>query len=185
MTKVIKPDILSREEVERRLSHFDRPIEEYSLPTQYERQALQTALHYMEREERLRNRRVVCLCGSTRFTDEMLVIQWDMTKRGCVVLSWCALPDSYFASEDKTHIGDQEDVKEIVDEVHKRKIDLCTEVFVVSVGGYIGESTASEIHYARSIGKPVTYLEPLTEESQARLEALAQDQTEKLQAEEG
>lgn len=104
--------------------------------------------------------KVICLCGSTRFTSQMLVIQWNFTKLGYVVLSWCALPDNYFIGEDKTHVGDQEGVKEIVDEVHKRKIDLCDEVFVINVGGYIGESTTSEIKYAIEHAKDVRFLEP-------------------------
>ena len=103
--------------------------------------------------------KVVCLCGSTRFTGEMLVKQWELTKQGNVVLSWCALPDWYFKGEDKAHIGDQEGVKRIVDAVHFRKIDLADEVLVINIGGYIGESTRNEIAYAKSQSKPVTYLE--------------------------
>lgn len=105
--------------------------------------------------------KVICLCGSTRFTAEMLVKQWELTKQGNVVLSWCALPDWYFKGEDKTHIGDQEGVKQIVDEVHKRKIELADEVFVINIGGYIGNSTRSEINHAIAMGKPVNYLEPI------------------------
>lgn len=100
---------------------------------------------------------VVCLCGSTRFTDFMLVKQWELTKQGKIVLSWCALPDSYFKG---SHIGDAEGVKEIVDEVHKKKIDLADEVMILNVGGYVGDSTRSEWRYAVSTGKPVTWLEP-------------------------
>lgn len=103
--------------------------------------------------------KVICLCGSTRFTDQMLVRQWELTKEGNVVLSWCALPDWYFNSEDKAHIGDQEGVKEIVDKVHFRKIDLADEVLVINIGGYIGESTRNEINYAIKNGKPIHYLE--------------------------
>ncbi|MBU0906603.1 MAG: hypothetical protein KKD18_06375 [Nanoarchaeota archaeon] len=103
--------------------------------------------------------KIICLCGSTRYTEQMLVKQWELTKQGFVVLSWCALPDWYFAGEDKAHIGDQEGIEEIVDEVHKRKIDIADEVFVLNIGGYIGESTKSEIDYAESIGKPVMYME--------------------------
>ena len=77
------------------------------------------------------------------------------------MLSWCALPDPYWQGEDKTHIGDQEGVKEIVDEVHKRKIDLADEVFVLNIDGYIGESTRSEIDYAFEQGKTVKYVEPI------------------------
>ena len=103
--------------------------------------------------------KVICLCGSTRFTADMLVKQWELTKQGNVVLSWCALPDWYFEGEDKTHIGDQEGVKAIVDEVHFRKIDLADEIFVLNIGGYIGESTRNEIRYAIKTGKPVYYQE--------------------------
>ncbi|MGA2324302.1 MAG: hypothetical protein ABSG22_10685 [Sedimentisphaerales bacterium] len=100
--------------------------------------------------------KTICLCGSTRFTEQMLILQWELTKQGAIVLSWCALPDSYFKGP---HIGDIEGVKELVDEVHKRKIDLADEVFVLNVGGYIGQSTRSEIDYAIQTGKPVGYLE--------------------------
>ena len=104
--------------------------------------------------------KVITLCGSTRFTEQMLIKQWELTKVGNIILSWCALPDSYFQTENKFHIGDQEGVKEIVDEVHKRKIDLSDEVFVLNVGGYIGESTTAEVKYAIAHGKPVCWMEP-------------------------
>jgi hypothetical protein len=102
--------------------------------------------------------KIICLCGSTRFTEQMLVKQWELTKQGNIVLAWCALPDWYFIGGDKAHIGDQEGVKEIVDEVHKRKIDLSDLILVLNIEGYIGESTQSEIEYAESIGKPISYL---------------------------
>jgi hypothetical protein len=102
---------------------------------------------------------VITLCGSTRFTEQMLIKQWELTKQGHIVLSWCALPDSYFKGGDKTHIGDQEGVKKIVDEVHKRKIDLSDGILVLNYGGYIGESTKSEIEYARGKGKMIKFIE--------------------------
>lgn len=108
--------------------------------------------------------KIICLCGSTRFTDEMLIKQWELTKQGYIVVSWCALPDSYFKEFedwDKSHIGDKENVKEIVDEVHKRKIDLADEVFVLNIDNYIGESTRSEIDYAIANNKPISYWCPL------------------------
>jgi len=108
--------------------------------------------------------KIVCLCGSTRFTREMLIQQWQLSKQGIIVVSWCALPDDYkqnFLNGDTTHIGDKEGVKFIVDELHKRKIDLADEVFVLNVGGYIGESTRSEIEYAQEHQKKIRYLEPV------------------------
>lgn len=59
-------------------------------------------------------------------------------------------------------------IKTMLDELHKRKIDLSDEILVLNVGGYIGESTRSEINYAEAHGKPVKYLEPI--ESGERLE---------------
>ncbi|KKW11755.1 MAG: hypothetical protein UY48_C0013G0036 [Candidatus Gottesmanbacteria bacterium GW2011_GWB1_49_7] len=110
---------------------------------------------------------IMCLCGSTRFTREMLLKQWELTKQGFIVLSWCALPDDYYKTDEKSHIGDQEGVKALVDEVHKRKIDLADTVHVLNFNGYIGESTRSEINYAIAHGKPVTYEE--ADESEGRV----------------
>ena len=49
--------------------------------------------------------------------------------------------------------------KEMLDDMHLRKIDMADEVFVINVGGYIGSSTRREIEYALSQGKKVNYLE--------------------------
>ena len=61
------------------------------------------------------------------------------------------------------HSGDDEvwteGTKEMLDDMHKRKIDMADEIFVINVGGYIGSSTRSEIEYAQATGKPVRYLE--------------------------
>jgi len=104
--------------------------------------------------------KIVCLCGSTRFTEAMLILQWGLTKKGFIVLSWCALPDSYPRGKDKNHIGDQEGVKKLVDEIHLRKIDLADEVMILNLGGYIGESTQNELNYARKKKKVIRFLEP-------------------------
>ena len=98
--------------------------------------------------------RVVTLCGSTRFKDAFLEAQKRLTLAGNIVISV-----GLFG-----HAGDEEvwneGVKEMLDDMHKRKIDMADEIFVVNVGGYIGESTRSEIEYAAATGKPVRYLEP-------------------------
>jgi len=61
------------------------------------------------------------------------------------------------------HSGDEEvwkpGTKEMLDDMHFRKIDLADEIFVINVGGYIGESTRREIAYAEKTGKKVNYLE--------------------------
>ena len=50
-------------------------------------------------------------------------------------------------------------IKEMLDDMHKRKIDIANEIYVINVGGYISSSTRSEIKYAKVTGKPVRYLE--------------------------
>lgn len=61
------------------------------------------------------------------------------------------------------HSGDDEvwteGTKEMLDDMHKQKIDMDDEIFVINIGGYIWPSTQSEIDYAKSIGKEVQYLE--------------------------
>ena len=52
-----------------------------------------------------------------------------------------------------------EKVKVMLDEIHKQKIDMADAIFVVNVGGYIGESTWSEIEYAKKQGKKIFYWE--------------------------
>ena len=45
--------------------------------------------------------------------------------------------------------------------MHKRKIDMADEIFVINVDGYIGSSTKSEIEYAKESGKVVRFLETM------------------------
>lgn len=102
--------------------------------------------------------KIVCFCGSTRFADYFMIERWKLEKQGIITFGINYLPPEY--GDYKDHIAEHEGVKEILDELHKRKIDLSDEVFVLNVDGYIGESTRNEISYAESIGKPVKYLVP-------------------------
>lgn len=97
---------------------------------------------------------VVTLCGSTRFKEQFLEAQKRLTLEGNIVISV-----GLFG-----HSGDQkvwtEGTKEMLDDMHKRKIDMADSILVINVGGYIGESTRSEIEYAQQNGKRIQYLEP-------------------------
>lgn len=99
--------------------------------------------------------KVITLCGSTKFKDAYLKAQKDLTLQGNIVISV-----GLFG-----HSGDDEvwteGTKEMLDNMHKRKIDMADEIFVINVGGYIGESTKSEIEYAIRNGKKVNYLATL------------------------
>lgn len=103
---------------------------------------------------------VITLCGSTRFKNEFMEMQKKLTLEGNIVISV-----GLFG-----HSGDQEvwenldegtltKTKEMLDDMHKRKIDMADSIYVINVGGYIGDSTRSEIEYAKSHGKEVRYLE--------------------------
>ena len=104
--------------------------------------------------------KVVTLCGSTRFREQFAQAQKDLTLQGYIVISVGLYG----------HAGDQEvwenmdegtltKTKEMLDDMHKRKIDMADEIFVVNVGGYVGDSTKSEIKYAHEHGKVVRYVE--------------------------
>ena len=99
------------------------------------------------------NYKVITLCGSTRFRDAFMEAQKRLTLEGNIVISV-----GLFG-----HAGDDEvwkpGTKEMLDDMHKRKIDMADEIYVINVGGYIGESTRSEIEYAKATGKKVNYLE--------------------------
>jgi hypothetical protein len=101
--------------------------------------------------------KVITLCGSTKFKDEFMEVQKRLSLEGNIVISV-----GLFG-----HSGDDEvwadGVKEMLDDMHKRKIDMADGIFVINVGGYIGNSTRSEIEYAKSHGKTIEYLEPLSE----------------------
>ena len=97
--------------------------------------------------------RIVCLCGSTRFWKTFQEASLKETMEGRIVLSVGAATAS-----DKDH-GITPEQKIMLDELHKRKIDLADEILVLNVGGYIGESTRSEIEYAKVLKMPIRYLE--------------------------
>jgi len=106
----------------------------------------------------MKKAKIVCICGSTRFLDQMAIAAWEMEKRGILVVGPHLLPATYPGVK-PSHQAEAEGVREILDELHLRKIDLCDQVYVVNVGGYIGESTRTELAYAKKIGKPITYMQ--------------------------
>jgi hypothetical protein len=94
---------------------------------------------------------IVCLCGSSRFYDQFLLTSYHLGMSGCI-----AVMPAFYA-----HLTSVCAEKVTIGELHKRKIDLANRVLVLNVGGYIGESTRSEIDYAEGRGIRVDYLEQL------------------------
>lgn len=98
--------------------------------------------------EKIAKPKIICLCGSTRFVDTFNEWRKTLTLQGNIILS-IELILSQSEREDPQHHNFK--VKQMLDEAD--------EVFILNVGGYIGESTAKEISYAYKTGKPVKYLE--------------------------
>ena len=110
----------------------------------------------------VKNYKVITLCGSTRFKDEFMRVQKELTLKGNIVISV-----GLFGHSGDNEVWENMDegtltkTKEMLDDMHKRKIDMADEIFVINVNGYIGDSTKSEIDYAKSHGKKVNYLEEI------------------------
>ena len=104
--------------------------------------------------------KVITLCGSTKFKDEFLKAQKDLTLKGNIVISVGLFGHSGdFEVWENMDEGTLTKTKEMLDDMHKRKIDMADEIFVINVNNYIGDSTKSEIEYAIKTGKKVNYLE--------------------------
>ncbi|WP_405427614.1 hypothetical protein [Streptomyces erythrochromogenes] len=93
---------------------------------------------------------IVCICGSTRFVEEMRAANRALTFAGVIVVA-PGEADELITNEQKAAL----------DALHRHKIDLADRVLVVNPGGYIGESTSREIAYAHATGKPVAFTDPV------------------------
>ena len=108
----------------------------------------------------IKNYKIITLCGSTKFKEEFIKVQKELTLQGNIVLSV-----GLFGHSGDSEVWENMDegtltkTKEMLDDMHKRKIDMSDEIFVINVDGYIGESTKSEIEYANKMGKKISYLE--------------------------
>ena len=95
--------------------------------------------------------KTITLCGSTKFKDDFMRIQKELTLDGNIVISVACFG----------HSGDNftDDQKIMLDDIHKAKIDIADEIYVINKNGYIGESTKSEIEYAKAHNKIIRYME--------------------------
>ena len=94
---------------------------------------------------------VITLCGSTRFKEDFERVNRELTLQGNIVISVGCFGHSgdVFSEADKI----------MLDDIHKRKIDMADAIYVINKNGYIGESTKSEIKYALEHNKPVMFME--------------------------
>lgn len=91
--------------------------------------------------------KTLTICGSMRFAEEMKEIAYQLeTQRGYNILQ-CVYCDGKPSVEEL----------KALQAAHYRKIDLSDGIYVVNIGGYIGESVKTEIEYAEKSGKEVIY----------------------------
>ena len=104
--------------------------------------------------------KIITLCGSTKFKDDFLRVQKELTLQGNIVISVGLFGHS---GDNEVWENMSEDTltktKIMLDDMHKRKIDMADEIFVINKDGYVGTSTRSEIEYAKSKEIPITYME--------------------------
>lgn len=96
---------------------------------------------------------IITLCGSTKFKDDFIRVQKELTLKWNIILTV-----GLFG-----HSGDSEVwkpcVKEMMGDMHKRRILMSNEIYVINKNNYIGESTKSEIEFAKKHSKKITYME--------------------------
>ena len=94
---------------------------------------------------------IITICGSVRFKDIIDKVAGELTRAGWVVFA----PNPI----DKSDAPLTPMEKSRLDEIHRTKMKLSRAIYVVNADGYIGESTAGEIAYAKSHGLSVYYME--------------------------
>lgn len=105
---------------------------------------------------------VITLCGSTKFKDEFIRIQKELTLQGNIVISVGLFGHSGDNEVwDNTDIGSYSKTKLMLDEMHKQKIEMSDAIYVINPNGYIGDSTKNEIIFAFDRNKKVMSLEPI------------------------
>ena len=95
--------------------------------------------------------RVVTICGSLRFKEIMMKEAIRLELLGNVVLT-----SVYPLKNGVSYKGEE---IEIFNKMHKEKIKLSDEIFVINKDGYIGDATKSEIEFAKLLDKTITYYE--------------------------
>lgn len=94
---------------------------------------------------------VVTICGSMRFAERMLAVAAELTTAGRIVLMPHDASLTGIANKTALEHG------RMLDAMHRAKIRMSGSIYVVNTGGYIGESTRSEIDYATALGLPIQY----------------------------
>ena len=93
--------------------------------------------------------KTITLCGSLKFQKEMMIVAEKMALEGN-----CILTPVYPTIENLKR--SEEQLKKLKEE-HFKRIELSDAILVINVNNYIGNSTSSEIKYAKELGKEIIY----------------------------
>ena len=102
---------------------------------------------------------IITLCGSTRFKDEYEEIAKKLALEG-----HCVLSVNMYSHADNIELTQEQKIQ--LDNAHKQKISISDAIFVINKGGYIGESTFSEIDWAQRMKKDIYFLENINQEEE-------------------
>ena len=94
--------------------------------------------------------KIITVCGSYKFRKEMVEVTEKLALQGN-----CMLTPIELSKPNKEAYTEKE--AEMLDKMHKEKIKLADAILVVNVNDYIGNSTKTEIEYAKLLGKEVLY----------------------------
>jgi len=101
--------------------------------------------------------KIIVLCGSSRFVQEMAVCAWLLEKTEHVIAMGLHLLPHWYPDCPDDHLAEHEGVSEDMDNLHLKKIDLADEIFVVNCLHYVGRSTTREVLYAMGKGLPLRW----------------------------
>lgn len=99
----------------------------------------------------MKKAKVICMCGSLKYTDLLMQETERLTLEGYNVIS--------VIYETKTRDAYSEADIRLFEELHFQKIELADAIFVVNKEGHIGEGTMRDIEYAKQLGKEILYME--------------------------
>ena len=98
--------------------------------------------------------KIITVCGSYKFKKEMVEITEKLALEGN-----CMLTPIELTKSGKDAYTEEEAL--MLDKMHKEKIRISDAILVVNIDEYIGNSTKSEIEFAKSLNKEILYFTDL------------------------
>lgn len=139
--------------------HVDKWLDNHNSkvdPNQETLDLIDIANYCMMLFHRLKAVKIITICGSSKFKEEILRIDAKLSLEGNIVISL-----GCFGHADELNLTRKQEA--ILERVHQEKMNMSDEIFVVNKDGYIGEHTERDIEYAKSRGLKIRYLNEVEE----------------------